>query len=97
MTTKRVLLSAGALLVLLAGGLLIAQMVARGDNDGPGANGTRPTSPPPVSESPSPVSAKEQVREAYLRYWDVFAAEFRKLSTDDLNDVTTGKALRVLD
>ncbi len=67
MTTKRVLLSAGALIVLLAGALLIAQMVARGDNDGPGAKTSSPTTPSPT-ESPSPASAKEEVREAYLRY-----------------------------
>ncbi|MGH3045553.1 MAG: IMS domain-containing protein [Gaiellaceae bacterium] len=95
MTSKRVLLSASALLVLLAGGLAIAQLGTQGDNDGTGTNATSPT-PIPPTESPSPASAKEQVREAYLRYWDVFPAAFRKLSADDLNDVTTGKALRVL-
>lgn len=95
MTTKRVLLSAGALLVLLAGGLLIAQLVAGSDNDASGTNAPSPTSPP-ATQSPSPASAKEQVRDAYLRQWDVYSRAVRTLNPEGLDEVLTGKALEAV-
>ena len=92
MTTKRVLLSASALVLLLAGGLLIAQLTARGDNDRPGTNTATPTTPSP-SESPTPPSEREQVEEAYLRQWDVYARAVHDLDAQELDEVFTGKAL----
>jgi hypothetical protein len=92
MTTKRVLLSAGALVLLLAGALLIAQLTARGDNDRPGTNTSTPNTPSPT-ESSSPRSEREQVREAYLRQWEVYAEAVRDLNTQELDEVFTGKAL----
>ena len=96
MTTKRALLSAGALLALLAGGLIIAQTVVGSDNDSVGTNGASPTSPAPTTVSPTSASAKEQVREAYLRQWDVYARAVRTLNSQGLDEVFTGKALEAL-
>lgn len=96
MTTKRALLSAGALLALLAGGLIIAQAVVGSDNDAAGTNGRSPTSPPPTTAIPRSPSSKELVREAYLRQWDVYARAVRTLNSQGLDEAFTGKALEAL-
>jgi hypothetical protein len=98
MTTgsKRVLLSAVGLAVLLIGGLLLAQ--ADGGNDSPGPNSSpSPTeSSPSPDMSPTPTSPRAQVREAYLQQWDVYTEAVRSLESGALDQVFTGKALAVV-
>ena len=94
--TKRVLLAAAALLVLLALGLLIAQAGGEnGDGDSVANESPSPTLPSP-DESPTPESPKEAVREAYLLQWDVYSRAVRTLDQTGLDEVFTGDALEAV-
>jgi hypothetical protein len=99
MTTgsKRVLLSAAGLAVLLIVGVLLAR--AGGGNGNPGED----TSPSPTESSPSPdtspttpTSPKAQVKEAYLRQWDVYTRIVEDLNPSGIEEVFTGRALAVV-
>jgi hypothetical protein len=98
MTTgsKRVLLSAAGLAVLLIGGLLFVQ--AGGGNDSPGAdNSPSPTeSSPSPDTSPTPTSPKAQVKEAYLQQWDVYTRVVEDLNPSGIEEAFTGRALAVV-
>ena len=89
--TKRVSLAAGALVALLAVGLLIAQ--AGGDSDDPTGVASPSPSAPSSAATPTPSDEKETVRDAYLRQWDVYAEAVRTLENTGLEDVFTGDAL----
>jgi hypothetical protein len=94
--TKRVLLAAVSLLALLIVGLVIAQ-TGGGNGDGHPVASVSPS--PRAStpeESPSSRSPKEAVREAYLRQWKVYAHAVRTLKARGINEVFTGKALKVV-
>jgi hypothetical protein len=95
--SKRILFSAAGLALLLIMGLFIAQ--AGGDN----ANSpSYEASPSPTESSPSPdpdataSNPKEQVREAYLQQWDVYARAVEDLERTGIDEVFTGKALEVV-
>lgn len=91
-SSRRVLFSGAGLAVLLIAGLIIARAVGNGDNS---PDGGLPTPPPTSNSSPTPVSPKAEVRDAYLRQWDVYTKAVRTLETAGLDDVFTGKALEV--
>jgi uncharacterized protein YoaH (UPF0181 family) len=99
MTTgpKRVLFSAAALAVLLIAGLFLAQ--AGGSDGNPEEGGTSPSpaelSPSP-DESPMPSNPEEEVRQAYLLQWDVYARAVQDLESRGIDDVFTGEALEVV-
>jgi hypothetical protein len=96
MNTKRVLLAAVSLLVLLIVGLLIAQ-IGGGNGDGhPVASVSPSPSASTPGESPSPKSPKEAVREAYLQQWVVYAHAVFTLKANGVNKVFAGKALKVV-
>lgn len=93
--TRRLWLAAGALFALLALGLLIAQA---GGDDGQDPTGIAPPSPSasPTDSTPPPSNPKQEVKEAYLRQWDVYARAVRDLDTDGLEEVFTDEALEVV-
>ncbi|MCA1706075.1 MAG: hypothetical protein LC808_23570 [Actinobacteria bacterium] len=92
--TKRVSLAAGALVVLLAVGLIIAQ--AGGDGDDPKGVASLSPSASLADSTPSPSNPKQEVKDAYLRQWDVYARAVRDLDTDGLEGVFTDEALKVV-
>ncbi len=98
MTTgsKRVLLSAAGLAVLLIGGVLLAR--AGGGNGNPGED-TSPSpteSTPTPDTSPTPPGPKAQVKAAYLQQWDVYARVVEDLNPSGIEEVFTGRALAVV-
>lgn len=92
--TKRVSLAAGALVALLAVGLLIAQ--ADGDSDDPTGVASPSPSAPSSDATPTPSDEKETVRDAYLQQWDVYAKAVRTLENTGLEEVFTGDALEAV-
>lgn len=90
--TKRVSLAAGALVALLAVGLLIVQA---GGDDGrdPTAIPSRSSSAPSSDPTLTPSDEKDTVKDAYLQQWDVYAKAVRTLENTGLEDVFTGDAL----
>lgn len=80
----RTLKVGGALLALVVIGLVIGFVVV---NRG---NGTPPN---PSASSPTPTDPKNQVEQAYLRHWDVYAEALRNLDAGRLSEVLTGAAL----
>jgi hypothetical protein len=93
-SSKRILLSGVGLALLLIAGLLIARAAGNGDNS-PDAG--LPSTPPPTSDaSPTPTSPKAEVKDAYLRQWDVYANAVRTLESAGLDEVLAGKALKVV-
>lgn len=92
--TKRVSLAAGALVALLAVGLLIAQ--ADGDGDDPTGVASTSPSAPSSDATPTPSDEKETVRDAYLQQWDVYAKAVRTLENTGLEEVFTGDALEAV-
>ncbi|MFN2490797.1 MAG: hypothetical protein ABR529_13905 [Actinomycetota bacterium] len=99
MTTgsKRVLFSAMGLAVLLIAGLFIAQAGGGNGNSPEDGDSPSPTESSPSPESsPTPSSPKEQVRDAYLLQWDVYARAVEDLEGTGIAEVFTGKALQVV-
>jgi hypothetical protein len=92
---KRTIFAGVGLIVLLVAGLLIVQAVGGNDGNSPSANVG--SSPSPIEEpSPTPESPREAVRQAYLRHWDVYVDAVRTLEMARLDEVFTGKALKVV-
>lgn len=98
MTTgsKRVLLSAAGLAVLLIGGLLLARAGGGNGNAGTDTSSSPTESSPSPDTSPTPASPKAYVKEAYLKQWDVYAEAVRTLESGELDEVFTGRALAVV-
>jgi hypothetical protein len=99
MTTgsKQILFSALGLAVLLIAGLFIAQ--AGGGNGNPPEDGASPSpteSSPSPDSSPTPSSPREQVREAYLEQWEIYAQAAEDLKPTGIGDAFIGKALEVV-
>lgn len=92
--TKRVSLAAGALVALLAVGLIIAQ--AGGDGDDPIGIASPSVFASPTDSPPPPSNPKQEVKDAYLRQWVVYTEAVRNLERDVLNEVFTGKALEIV-
>lgn len=93
---KRVLLAAGSLIVLLIVGLFVAQIGGSDGHGHPVASISPSQSASTPEESPSPLSAKEAVKKAYMHQWDVYARAVRDLKGSNLDRVFTGPALRVV-
>lgn len=94
MTSRgRTLAVGGALLAVVAAGLL-AGFLALGNNEAPpGTTGTTPT----ISPSATGVRAvKSEVEQAYLEHWDVYAEALLTLDGSHLPEVLAGAALRVV-
>jgi hypothetical protein len=88
---------AAGLLVVLVGGLVLANALGQDDSDGGNVNTSSTPSPSPTPQaSPTALSPRAEVREAYLSQWDVYATAARSLQTDGLAEVFTGKALSVV-
>lgn len=92
--TRRLWLAAGVLFVILAVGLLIAQV--GGDGDDPIGITSPSASASPTDSTPPPSNPKQSVKDAYLRQWDVYARAVRDLDTDGLKKVFTDEALEVV-
>jgi len=90
-SSGRVLLVGAALAVLIAGGIAAGLLLG-----GSSSPDTTPTSPATVSPTTSPANVKDQVRQAYLNYWDVYAEALLKLDTSELGDVLTAEALDIV-
>ena len=71
--------------VVLVGALLLASACGGSDDDaGPSA---QVTSPPTEATTTTTVPVEEQVRQAYLHSWDVYAEAMRTLDTSRLDEV----------
>jgi hypothetical protein len=93
MTTRgRTLAVGGALLAVVAGGLLIG-FLALGD-DGQSSGATETT--PPTSPSDTPTDPRAQIEQAYLDAWDVWEEALVQLDPSRLSEVFTGSALDVV-
>jgi len=87
MTTRgRTLAVGGALLAIVAGGLL-AGFLAFGD-DGQSSGATETT--PPTSPIGTPTDPRAQVEQAYLDAWDVWADALLQLDVSQLPETFTG-------
>lgn len=92
---KRTIFAGVGLIVLLVAGLLIAQVVGGNNDNSPSADVT--SSPSPSEQpSPTPESPRAAVRQAYLHHWDVYVEAVSTLETARLDEVFTGKALKVV-
>ena len=80
----RVLVVGGILLGLIAVGLVIGFVLIGGDSDG---NGSSP------SRTPTATDVRAQVEQAYLHYWDVYAAAMLNLDESHLPEVLAEDAL----
>jgi len=85
----RTLAIGGALLAVLAAGL-IAGFLILGNDDGP--SGTTATTPP-ASPDETPTDVRAQVEQAYLEAWDVWADALLRLDPSRLSEAFTGRAL----
>lgn len=93
----RTLMIAAGLLVVLAGGLVLANALGQDDADrGAVDAGATPSPSPTLEASPTAPSPRAEVREAYLRQWDVYSQAVMSLRTNELEEVLTGKALSVV-
>lgn len=93
----RTVMIAAGLLVVLVGGLVLANVLGEDDADpGPVDAGSTPTASPTSQASPTALTPRAEVRGAYLRQWDVYAQAVGSLETDGLEEVLTGKALSVV-
>jgi hypothetical protein len=93
MTTRgRTLVVGGALLAVVAAGVLAGFLVIGGNEGSPATTGTTPTTSP--SGTPSDVRA--QVEQAYLHAWDVWADALLRLDPSRLLEAFTGRALQLV-
>ncbi len=93
MTTRgRTLAVGGALLAIVAGGLLVGFLALGDDGQSSGATETTPHTSP----SDTPTDPRAQVEQAYLDAWDVWEEALVQLDASRLSGVFTGSALDVV-
>ena len=93
MTSRgRTLVVGGALLAVVAAGLLAGFLVLGGKEGSPGTTGTTPT----ISPSATPTDVRAQVEQAYLHAWDVWADALLRLDPSRLPEAFTGRALQLV-
>lgn len=92
MASRRTFAVGGVLVGLLAAALVVAFLRA-----GRTTNGRPNVSPSPsVSETPMPTDVRTQVEQAYLKFWEVWAAANLELDPARMEQVAAGEALTVL-
>lgn len=95
----RVLKFGGVFLVLLVAGLAVGFSVVGGEEDPPPS--PSPAVPATVSPTPeetsTPTDVREEVEQAYLHAWDVWAEALLTLDPSGLPEALTGDALELVE